>query len=158
MVLQVNSNDQNVWLSADQLRFQAFTAMAYGATTLIWACYTAGWWYDHVLDKEGNPTEQYDKLKKVNAEIHTLSTEYMKYKHVRTRFEGDLLIGEMEKDDTDKGFFITASNAGADLSFENNGNTFAVYSYNNKSLDTIDGIHHLHLEPFEAVFLTCKKQ
>ena len=157
MVLQVNSSVQDIWLSADQLRFQAFTAMAYGSTTLTWACYTAGWWYNHVLDKEGNPTEQYEKLKEVNAEIHTLGQEYMKYQHIHTRMEGSLLIGEMEKTDSDKGYFITTTEP-ADITFKNETDCFTLYSYNNKSLTNENGQYYFHLEPYEAVFLTCKKE
>ena len=88
MVLQVNSHEPEVWLSANKLRFQAFHAMAFGAQTIIWACYTGGWWYNHVLDKGGKKTEQYDKLKKVNSEIHFLGTEYMNYNYQKTHFVG----------------------------------------------------------------------
>lgn len=136
MVLQVNSNQPDKWIRTDQLRFQAFTAMAFGAKNIIWACYTAGWWYNHVLDKEGNKTEQYDKLKKVNSEIHFLGSEYIKYQHLQTHYIGDfpvpdvesklelttsfvsnlraenneaLLIGEMKSIDN-KALFICASN------------------------------------------------
>ena len=158
MVLQVNSNDPDLWISADQLRFQAFTAMAYGAKTLTWACYTAGWWYNHVLDKEGNPTEQYEKLKEVNAEIHALSTEYMEYTHIRTYTEGSLLIGEMENTDSDKGYFLTTSDSAIDISFDNEEHYFALYSYNNNTLNMKDGHYHLHLEPYEAVVLTCENK
>lgn len=89
MVLQVNSHEPEVWLSVNKLRFQAFHAMVFGAQTIIWACYTAGWWYNHVLDKEGNKTEQYDKLKKVNSEIHFLGNEYMNYDYQKTYFVGN---------------------------------------------------------------------
>ena len=39
-------------------------------------------------DKNGNKTEQYDKLKRVNAEIHRLGEPYMKYRNVSTVFVG----------------------------------------------------------------------
>ena len=88
IVLQVNSNKPAEWMSENNLRFQAYTSMAFGAENIIWACYTAGWWHNQVLDGEGNKTEQYDKLKKVNAEIRTLADEYMKYRRVSTHFVG----------------------------------------------------------------------
>ena len=72
IVLQVNSNNKDKWISENELRFQAYTAMAFGAENIIWGCYTAGWWYNNVLDDKGNKTQQYDKLKRVNAEIHRL--------------------------------------------------------------------------------------
>ena len=88
IVLQVNSNKPDEWMSENNLRFQAYTSMAFGAENIIWACYTAGWWYNQVLDDEGNKTQQYDKLRKVNAEIRTLADEYMKYRRVSTHFVG----------------------------------------------------------------------
>ncbi len=88
IVLQVNSNKPAEWMSENNLRFQAYTSMAFGAENIIWACYTAGWWHNQVLDGEGNKTQQYDKLRKVNAEIRTLADEYMKYRRVSTHFVG----------------------------------------------------------------------
>lgn len=140
-VLQVNSHDPNLWISANQLRIQAFTAMAFGASTIIWACYTAGWWYHHVLDKDGKKTEQYEKLKEVNTQIHALGNEFMKYRHLETHFIGffpltshqtkerlslsfvsdlkavdnqALLVGEMELSPTRHGLFLFAANDPSD--------------------------------------------
>lgn len=88
IVLQVNSKDEIKWISENELRFQAFTAMAFGVENIIWACYTAGWWHNQVLDDKGNRTQQYDKLKRVNAEIHHLAKPYMKYRRTATSFVG----------------------------------------------------------------------
>lgn len=97
MVLQVNSNQPDVFVSENQLRFQANCALAFGARTIIWACYCAGWWYNHVLDKQGNKTEQYDKLKRVNECLHSLGEMYMKYRHVQTHFVGDFSLEELSR-------------------------------------------------------------
>jgi len=88
IVLQVNSNRPEQWITENELRFQAYTAMAFGAENIIWACYTAGWWYNQVLDGAGEKTEQYDKLKTVNGEIRTLAEVYMNYRRVSTHFVG----------------------------------------------------------------------
>ena len=88
-VMQVNSSDRNRVISVDGLRYQAYQSMAYGATTLLWACYTAGWWHHQVLDDKGEKTPQYDKLKKVNAEIHRIGDTYMRYRNVETHLVGD---------------------------------------------------------------------
>ena len=88
IIPQVNTLWEDLIMSENHLRFQAFTAMAFGAENITWACYTKGWWYYNVLDEEGNKTEQYDKLKKVNGEIKTLADAYMKYKRVNTHFIG----------------------------------------------------------------------
>ena len=88
IVLQVNSNRPEEWINVDQLRFQANTALAFGAEAITWGCYTAGWWHNQVLDDKGEKTEQYDKLKTVNAELHAIGPEYMKYRTVSTHFIG----------------------------------------------------------------------
>lgn len=80
VTVQVNSAKLEEWISENQLRFQAFSAMAYGAENITWACYCFGWWYNQVLYGNGEKTQQYDKLKKVNAEIHTIGDRYMKYR------------------------------------------------------------------------------
>lgn len=86
IVLQVNSNRPEEWITEAGLRFQAYTAMAFGTQAITWACYTAGWWHNQVLDDKGGKTQQYDKLKRVNAELHRLGPEYMKYRRVSTSF------------------------------------------------------------------------
>jgi len=88
IVLQVNSRTPEKPTSLGQLRFQAFSSMAFGAENIIWACYTAGWWHNQVLDDKGEKTEQYDKLKTVNGEIKALADEYMKYRTASTHFVG----------------------------------------------------------------------
>ncbi|MBR4743773.1 MAG: hypothetical protein IK082_06250, partial [Oscillospiraceae bacterium] len=88
MVIQVNSSKPEKWLSEDMLRHQAFSCLAFGAVSLNWACWTAGWWHNEVLDKEGKKTEQYEKLKTVNAEVRRLEGDYMAHQNVRTVFLG----------------------------------------------------------------------
>ena len=85
---QVNSLYKDVYTSENRLRYQAYTALCYGATVINWACYTGGWWENNVLDTEGNKTEQYEKLKKINAEIKRISDVYMKYRSVDTHLIG----------------------------------------------------------------------
>lgn len=97
-VPQVNSDKEKEHTSENRLRFQAFTAMAYGAVCLFWACWSGGWWYHNVLDGQGNRTEQYEKLKTVNGEIRCIAGEYMKYRSVSTH-----LIG-FENDETMTGY------------------------------------------------------
>ena len=98
-VLQVNSHQPEVFVSEDQLRFQANCALAFGSRAIIWACYCPGWWHNNVLDREGNKTPQYDKLKKVNAQLHCFGEAYMKYRHAETYFVGGFTQEELEKTD-----------------------------------------------------------
>lgn len=92
MVLQVNTIyfDDYLILRENHLRYQAFTAMAFGVESVMWACYgdeeTKTWGEQNVLDKMGNKTAQYEKLKKVNSEIRVVADEYMKYRCVDTNF------------------------------------------------------------------------
>lgn len=88
IVLQVNSDDFNVKTSLNRLRFQAYTAMAFGAESIIWACYTKGWWHHNVLDESGNKTEQYEKLCFMNRELHNLGDAYMRFRRTSTHFIG----------------------------------------------------------------------
>ena len=88
IVLQVNSLYPEIWISENQLRFQAYSAMAFGARNIIWACYTKGWWNNQVLDEQGNKTQQYAKLQKVNFELKRIGDEYSKYRRAATHFLG----------------------------------------------------------------------
>ncbi len=86
IVLQVNSNKPEKWISADMLRHQAFSSLAFGAVSINWACWTAGWWHNQVLDSNGRKTEQYDKLKAVNSELRRLEPVYMAHRNARSLF------------------------------------------------------------------------
>ena len=87
-VPQVNTFDESVVITEDRLRYQAFAAMSFGAETLIWACWSPGWWKMNVLDKDGNKTVQYERLKKVNGEIRAFADYYMKFRRVGTHLTG----------------------------------------------------------------------
>lgn len=92
------NNNPNDVMSENQLRFQAYTAMAFGADVIIWACYTDGAWFtSDAIDLEGNKTEQYDKLQQVNSEIRDFSEVFMKYRNVDTHFIGDFSSEDLDK-------------------------------------------------------------
>ncbi len=88
IVLQVNSHREDTVMSLNQLRFQAYTALAFGAELISWGCYTKGWWYNNVLDENGEKTAQYDKLAAMNAELHAIGEPYMRYRRTATVFVG----------------------------------------------------------------------
>ena len=100
---QVNSSRENFLVSENMLRFQGFATMAFGGESIAWACWTAGWWKNFVIDAKGRKTQQYEKVKKVNAELKRLSPEYMRFRNVATYFVGfpqnceDLKLSEDEK-------------------------------------------------------------
>lgn len=74
--------------SLNKLRYQAYHALCYGATVLTWGCYCAGWWNHNVLDQNGEKTEQYEKLKEMNRELHAIGDAYMQYQTVFTHLVG----------------------------------------------------------------------
>ncbi len=88
IVLQVNSHKPEKWITENMLRYQAFSSMVFGAQNIIWACWTAGWWHNQVLDDQGKKTPQYEKLKKVNYEILTFADKYMEYRSTASHFVG----------------------------------------------------------------------
>jgi hypothetical protein len=129
VVLQVNSCEKTVFISEAQLLFQAFSALAYGASAVSWACYSAGWWHNQVLDSEGNKTQQYEKLKKVNHKLRFLAEECVKYQWMSTeRIHGgstaefdvfrsivssrDALLGKFAKSDGTKAIFLSLTDDG----------------------------------------------
>ena len=75
-------------ITEQKLRYQANMAMAFGAETLMWACWTKGWWTMNVLDENGAKTVQYDRLKHVNAEIKGIAPRFMEFRSVDTRLVG----------------------------------------------------------------------
>ncbi|MBO4298518.1 MAG: hypothetical protein J5998_06940 [Clostridia bacterium] len=90
IVLQVNSNRPSEWMSLSQLRHQAYTALAFGARSINWACWTAGWWHNQVLDDAGRPTRQYARICAVNRELHAMGARYMRYRNRATHFIGSI--------------------------------------------------------------------
>ena len=87
-IAQVNSQNPAEIVTVNQMRFQAFSAMSFGAEDITWGCYTGGWWHHNILDEKGEKTEQYDKVKLVNSEIRNLAEHYMKYRNTNTLLYG----------------------------------------------------------------------
>ncbi len=96
IVLQVNSNRPEEWMTLPQLRHQAYTALAFGARSINWACWTAGWWHNQVLDDAGRPTRQYAKICIINRELHAMGARFMRYRNLSAHFVGDIPAGRLE--------------------------------------------------------------
>lgn len=77
-------------MNVGTLRFQANTALAFGAETVVWACWSRAWggWDGTVLDAEGRKTEVYESLRTVNMELHRLSPAYMRFRRTHTDLVG----------------------------------------------------------------------
>lgn len=89
-IAQVNSRraDPPVPLTTNRLRYQAYSAMAFGAEDICWACYSPGWWTNNVLTAAGEKTEQYEKLRTMNRELHSIGPAFMRYRSVATHYVG----------------------------------------------------------------------
>ena len=85
---QVNSRYGDRHMSANTLRFQAHAAMAFGAVSLTWACYTPGWWTNNVIRADGAPNPEYGMLQTVNAELRGMAPDFMRYRNTATHFLG----------------------------------------------------------------------
>ena len=96
----------------NRLRFQAYTAMAFGAEVITWACWSPGWWTNNVLTASGGKTAQYDRLKTVNMELRNFGPRYMRYRSTATHYVGFAATNGLETlgmpllDRLDTGFFF----------------------------------------------------
>ncbi len=85
-------------LTTEELKLQAYTAMAYGVENISYACWTAdGWGSSSVLTKSGGKTVTYGRLKETVADLKAFSPVYMKYSHKSSA----LLIGSNYYNQTD---------------------------------------------------------
>ena len=78
----------NRTMTANTMRYQAFSAMAYGAEVFMWACWAPIWWKDNFIEGgEVNP-RAFARLKTVNDELHAFSPHYMRFRRVTTDLVG----------------------------------------------------------------------
>ena len=85
---QVNSRYADLHMTENTLRFQAHAAMAFGAVSITWGCYTPGWWTNNVIRADGTPNVEYGRLQKVNGELRRLGEPFMRYRNLATHFVG----------------------------------------------------------------------
>lgn len=88
LVGQVNTFFGHPPLSENKMRYQAYTGMAFGAEVMTWACWTKGWWTNNVYNAEGEKTVAYDRVKRVNAELHFLGDKFMRFRRTATHLVG----------------------------------------------------------------------
>lgn len=84
----VNAQQEAFEVTEQMIRYQAYTALAFGVQKLYWACWSKGWWHHNVLDTNGVKTVQYDRLKAVNRELRAFCDAYIRYRRVSTQFTG----------------------------------------------------------------------
>lgn len=85
---QANSLFKELSMDLPRLRYQAFTALAFGVRRLIWTCYTPSWWENNILEKDGTKTPRWHDGRIVNDELHNLTAEFVRFRSTATRFIG----------------------------------------------------------------------
>ena len=88
LTMQANSLFPELEMDLPRLRYQAFTALAFGVRRAIWVCYTPSWWENNILEKDGSKTPRYDRVRTVNAELHALARDFARFRQIGTRFDG----------------------------------------------------------------------
>ena len=81
IITQVGSTDTSKQMNASQVSWQMYTALAYGAKSIIHACYTPCWWVDgtSLVNEDGTYTELWSSVSDLNADVKALSDVYMQY-------------------------------------------------------------------------------
>ena len=92
LIAQLNTRDEDDIhctrkLTADNLRRQAYVAMAFGVRAISWACWGPGWWTNNVYNADGTRNDdRIEVLKEVNPELHRLGAPYMRFRREATSF------------------------------------------------------------------------
>lgn len=90
IIIQTGANSTAEQLTPQQLEWQMYACMAYGANGIIHACYAANW-FNHdtnCVDDSGNITETYVMAKAANEEIHRVGEVFMDYDYKGTYATG----------------------------------------------------------------------
>ncbi len=77
----------------EDIRWQAYTSLAFGAKAIIHACYNGGWWNtdSHLIDSNGNRTDTYYAVQKADKELSAFADIYGKYEHKGAYLENGIL-------------------------------------------------------------------
>lgn len=96
IITQLGVNEEYQTITPAQVRWQAYVSLAYGAKSIIHACYTPCWWAENSmpLTKDGEKNDIWYDVKALNAELHALSDAYMGYTNL-----GVYTVGTSDNDD-----------------------------------------------------------
>ncbi len=77
----------------EDIRWQVYTSLAFGTRAIIHACYDSGWWDrdSHMINANGERTDTYYAVQKVNAEIAPFAGIYADYDYIGTFLENPYL-------------------------------------------------------------------
>ena len=74
LTMQANALSPELEMDLPRLRYQVFTALAFGVRRTIWVCST--------------PSPRCDRVRTVNRELHALTADFARFRHIGTRLEG----------------------------------------------------------------------
>ncbi len=94
----------NRCITANMMRGQMFSAMAYGAGGVDMTGWQDAWWIEQPLSGEGLPTPAYYRLKEATAGVRAIADDYIRFRSVSTVREkaddgAELLVGAMKARD-----------------------------------------------------------
>lgn len=80
------ANDARFCDTPEDIRYQMYVSIAFGAKAIIHACYSSGWWDSdsHMIDANGNRTDTYYAVQQVNKEVSSFADIYANYDYVGT--------------------------------------------------------------------------
>lgn len=73
----------------EDIRYQTYVSLSFGAKSVIHACYSSGWWDDEawMVNRNGEKTKTFDAVKTVNAEVKPFADIYANYDYLGTFFK-----------------------------------------------------------------------
>lgn len=76
------------FLSQNNLRFQAYSSLAFGCECISWANFLQGWWTNNLYRADGVRTEMYEKVRLMNKEIRRFEPSFWPYRSFQTVLVG----------------------------------------------------------------------
>ncbi|MBQ7654037.1 MAG: hypothetical protein IJS17_03085 [Clostridia bacterium] len=73
----------------EDIRYQMYISLSFGAKSIIHACYSSGWWDNEawLVNKKGKKTDTYYAVQKVNKEVSSFADLYANYDNIGTFFK-----------------------------------------------------------------------
>lgn len=80
-------------LTENMLRFEAMAGLAFGCEMHIWATWYPAWWTNSVFVAGADAgtfekSDHFEKIKKINSELHALGAETILFRHVAAHYVG----------------------------------------------------------------------
>ncbi|MBQ7654036.1 MAG: hypothetical protein IJS17_03080 [Clostridia bacterium] len=70
--------------NVEDMRYQNYISLSFGAKAIIYACYSSGWWDPAawLVDQNGNKTKTFDAVQQANSEMALFADLYADYDHL----------------------------------------------------------------------------